>query len=200
MLQFPLLFRVQDIPSIPSIISCVFSASDPISVLGLLNGKDIEIIEFHPPPLRFAFEKSQYFILYSPPVVKLTFTFGVYVTVDYALVLDSKGIREAVQEKNPLKALNSFAIQDIIDGKDSPLIVMEAKVSAKIDVSAIFVAVSVSGGLTIRVEVDLYDPYPSTSGGLVRLVFNYWCVSMFSFMKCLTGCDYFRCGHFNFWL
>ena len=89
-------------------------------------------------------------------------------SVEYALVLDSKGIREAVMERNPLKALNSFAIRDIIDGVDSPLIIMEASVRATIDVSAIFVKVGVSGGVTIRVEIDLFDPYPETSGGLVR--------------------------------
>lgn len=58
-----------------------------------------------------------------------------YVTVEYALVLDSKGIREAVQEKNPLKAFNSFAIRDIIDGVDSPLIVMAVKVECSVSVS-----------------------------------------------------------------
>ena len=49
-------------------------------------------------------------------------------------VLDSKGIREAVQEKKPIKALNSFAIRDVIDGVDSPLIRLEAGVTASIEV------------------------------------------------------------------
>lgn len=53
---------------------------------------------------------------------------SVTATIDYALVLDSKGIREAVAEKNPLKAVNSFAIRDIIDEVDKPLIVCEATV------------------------------------------------------------------------
>ena len=115
-------------------------------------------------------------------------------------VLDSKGIREAVQEKNPLKALESFAIRDVIDGVDSPLIVLEARglllfclfsllfplvlltvldcsivlettlplVSATVEVSAVFVKIGVTGGLTCRVEIDLYDPFPDTSGGLIR--------------------------------
>ena len=34
---------------------------------------------------------------------------------------------------------------------DSPLIVMEAKVSAAVEVSAVFVKIGVSGGLTCRV-------------------------------------------------
>lgn len=38
------------------------------------------------------------------------------VLILFVQVLDSKGIREAVQQKQPLKALNSFAIRDVIDG------------------------------------------------------------------------------------
>lgn len=72
-------------------------------------------------------------------------------------MLDSKGIREAVQEKSPHKAFNSFAIRDIIDGVDSPLIVLEAKVWVSIEVSAIFLVIGVSGGLTARAgEFDLF--------------------------------------------
>lgn len=172
--------------------------SDPASILGLLSGGDIEIIEFHPPPLIFHFEKSKFVVLFSAPLVKLTLTFGVYATVDYALVLDSKGIREAVQEENPLKALNSFAIRDIIDGKDSPLILIEAKVTATVDVSAAIVSVAVSGGLTMTVEIDLYDPYPTTSGGLVRSILGQGSYSAFS---CLIFfyCNCFRCDRFNYW-
>lgn len=73
-------------------------------------------------------------------------------------VLDSKGIREAVQEENPLKALNSFAIRDVIDGVDVPLIVLEATVWAKIDVNLFVVTAGGSGSLTARVgEFSLYD-------------------------------------------
>jgi hypothetical protein len=42
---------------------------------------------------------------------------------------DSKGIKEAVKEKNVLKAVNSFAIRDVIDGVDSPLILLRASVA-----------------------------------------------------------------------
>jgi hypothetical protein len=83
-------------------------------------------------------------------------------------VLDSKGIREAVQEKNPLKALNSFAIRDIIDGVDSPLITLEATVSLTIEVSAVIIVIGVTGSLKAKAEIDLFDPFPETSGGLIR--------------------------------
>lgn len=82
-------------------------------------------------------------------------------------MLDTKGIREAVQEKNALKALNSFALRDIIDGVDSPLLVVEAFVECAIEVQAVIIKIGISGGITIRFELDFFDPYPETSGGLV---------------------------------
>ena len=144
------------------------SVENPASALSLLSGGDVELMEFRPPPLVFSFDMRISAILYTPPTVELAITFGVSVTVEYAVVLDTKGIRQAVEEKNPLKALNSIALRDVLDGVDSPLIVFEASVGAAIEVSAAIVKVGVSGGVTVRVEIDLYDPFPETSGGLVR--------------------------------
>ena len=112
--------------------------------------------------LVFAFSKEISILLYGGgPLVYLNLGFSASVTLEMALVsnkeilvsyilhrfrlvcitfswlgqvLDSKGIREAVQEKKPIKALNSFAIRDVIDGVDSPLIRMEAGVTASIEV------------------------------------------------------------------
>lgn len=66
-------------------------------------------------------------------------------------MLDSKGIREAVQEKNPLKAINSFAIRDVIDGVDSPLIIVEAGVYVGLEVSAPGATLGATGGFLVRV-------------------------------------------------
>lgn len=72
-------------------------------------------------------------------------------------MLDSKGLREAIQERNPLKALNSFALRDIIDGIDSKMITLQAKVTATVEVSFVIVVVGVTGGLTARVgQLRLY--------------------------------------------
>lgn len=141
---------------------------DPTKVVGLLSGGDIELIEFYPPPLEFAFGYERSIILHTPPTVELIIGFEISVTVEYSVVLDTKGIRQAVEEKNPLKALNSFAFRDTFDGVDLPLIVFEAGVTIGIQVSAAVVAVEAKGGITFRVEIDFYDPFPETSGGLIR--------------------------------
>ena len=88
--------------------------------MGLFSGGDIEILEFKPPPLVFGFPPEEIsFPLYTgwPVDIYVDFGFGCSATLEYAVVLDTKGIREAVQERNPLKALNSFAFRDVIDGK-----------------------------------------------------------------------------------
>jgi hypothetical protein len=108
--------------------------------------------------------------------VTCVISFGVSVTVDYAIVLDSKGIREAVQENNPIKALNSFAFRDTFDGVDTPLVVFEASITAAAEVSAAIVKIGVSGGLRFVITFDFYDPNPATSGGLIR-PFEMVCIS-----------------------
>ena len=129
--------------------------SDPMSVLGLASGKDIQIIDFTPPPLEFTFEKEIRSVLYSAPTVEMVIGFGITVTVEYGIVLDSSGIRQAVEEKNPLKALNSFALKDTFDGVDKPLIVFDGTVSVAVECSAVFLKIGVSGSLNIRVEIDV---------------------------------------------
>lgn len=150
------------------------------SLLGLFSGDDFDIMEFRPPPMLFMFEKEITIFLFAPPVINLVLGFGASAAVEYALVrknrvlfaaysfspccgaqmsmigtllqvLDSRGIKEAVQERSPPKALNSFAIRDIIDGVDSKIIVLKAYVSATVEVSVVFVKVGVTGGLTARV-------------------------------------------------
>ena len=54
-------------------------------------------------------------------------------------------------EKNWVKALNSFAIRDIIDDVDSPLIEITATVSIGVEVSLELLSVGVKGRLTIVV-------------------------------------------------
>lgn len=89
---------------------------DPASAIGLFSGKDIQIIDFSPPDLIFTFEYAMAFVLYTPPTVQLDVFFEFTVTVKFGIVLDTKGIREAVEEKNFFKALESFAFKDTFDG------------------------------------------------------------------------------------
>ena len=48
------------------------------------------------------------------------------------------------------------------------MITLTASVTISVDVSAVIVKIGVSGKITFIVTVDLYDPFPAKSGGLVR--------------------------------
>jgi hypothetical protein len=66
---------------------------------------------------------------------------------------------------------------------------MTAKVSATVEVSAVFVKIGVSGGLSCTVTIDFYDPFPDTSGGLVSYIessfatLNAWLVTYYQFVN-----------------
>lgn len=122
--------------------------------LAILSGGDVQIVKFSPPPLALAYYFELRFVLYTPPTVVLAVFFEFAVKVDYGVVLDTKGIRQAVQEGNPLKALNSFAFIDRVDGIDVPLVVFQATVGLEVSVSAVIVKISVSGGITFVVVVS----------------------------------------------
>jgi hypothetical protein len=127
-----------------------------------------DLIRFEPPEVIFAFQYGMFFLLYSPPNVELTITFEFTVTLKVGFNLDTKGIREAVEQGKPEKVLNSFALMDTFDGVDEAMITMTASIIIAVDVSAVIVKVGVSGAITFRVKVDLFDPFPETSKGLIR--------------------------------
>ena len=112
--------------------------------MGLLSGGDIEIMEFRPPETTFVFSYEQRILIWTPPNIFLKLGFEVSVTVNYALVLDSKGIREAVQQEKPEKALSSIGIRDIIDGVDTNIVTFSITVYAAIEVSGRYSSVIIS--------------------------------------------------------
>ena len=67
-----------------------------------------------------------------------------------------------------MKALNSFALKDTFDDIDVPMIKLTGSVTLGISVDAVIVKVTVWGGITFIATIDLFDPYPEESRGLVR--------------------------------
>ena len=61
--------------------------SDPAGqLLGIFSGKDIEIVDFKPPPMVFVFKVEISILLFVPPAVYLVLGFSASATVEYALV------------------------------------------------------------------------------------------------------------------
>ena len=126
------------------------------------------LVQFEPPEVTFGFSKELNYMLHPSPTVTLGVSFEFSARFKYGLVLDTKGIREAIMQKKPFKALNSFALMDKFDDVDEPLISITASVGFEVGVSAVIVKVSVGGSIRIQAIIDLYDPYPDTSDGLIR--------------------------------
>ena len=95
----------------------------------------MSILSFRPPEVTFTFSKEIKSLLWVFPPVYFNLGFQVDVTVNFALVLTSKGIREAVEQKEPQKALKSIAIRDVIDGVDVPIVTFSIEVKAGVSVS-----------------------------------------------------------------
>jgi hypothetical protein len=127
-----------------------------------------DILRFIPPDLVFAFQLSIPNILYTPPIIELVLTFEFTVRVKLGFNLDTQGIREAIEQQAPLKALNSFALIDSFDGVDEAMITATASITISIEFSAAIIKAGASGTLGVEVTIDLFDAYPETSRGLVR--------------------------------
>lgn len=74
--------------------------------------------------------------------------------------MDSKGIMESYQENNWWKLGSGFAIRDVIDGNDYPLLTVVAGVEVGCGAAAAVVKISVAGGFFVKADIDLFDPYP----------------------------------------
>ena len=132
--------------------------NNPASALTLLSGGDIQLLEFYPPPVVFAFRTTAFRILWPIPLVQLKIEFEVSTKLEFSVVLDTRGIREAVAERSYRKATASFALRDAfeVEGKliDRPLCTLSVGVFLTIDF------VSAAGCLlNSSLEILLIDYY-----------------------------------------
>jgi len=141
---------------------------EPTNLLYMLRGVDTDIVRFEPPEATFVFSYPLQFTLWYPPTIALRLLFDFTCRFKYGIVLTTKGIQEAIEQRTPIKALNSFALVDRFDGVDSPIVLITSSMAVQVVTESYFVTASVAGGLEMNSLIDLYDPYPSTSGGLVR--------------------------------
>ncbi|CAB9505197.1 Kringle domain [Seminavis robusta] len=142
--------------------------SDPTVMIGLITGDDFGLVEYAPEALEFALAAEFCYTLYTPPFVELCILLEFSSTLRYGVSLDTKGIREAVTQKEPIKALNSFAIMDLFDDVDEPILILAGSVGLNINANAVFLEVGLTATVGFVATADIFDPFPETSGGLVR--------------------------------
>lgn len=100
------------------------------------------LVEFEPPEVTFTFSFMQSFVIFTPPLVELEIGFDFSASVKAGFVLDTVGIRQAVEQDEPSKALNSFALKDTFNGVDLPLARIRGGVTVGVSASAVIVKAS----------------------------------------------------------
>lgn len=81
----------------------------------------------------------------------LSLGFEAGATLNVNVRLDSKGIRQAIQENNPIKATNSFAIVDRSPWSDPPVVSFYVSIWIGIRVTVRIAEVTVRATLTAQV-------------------------------------------------
>ena len=106
------------------------------SLISILSNKPVTLMDFSPPEIIFGFEYELFHVLWVPPEVLLIVRFEFTVGFKFGVVLDTKGIEEAITQGKPEKALNSFALKDTFGGVDLPMVRLTGSVSVGVSASA----------------------------------------------------------------
>ena len=137
----------------------------PSSIINLLFGKPVTLVEIQLPELSFSFTYMQDFPIIGPLVG--TFEGGIGAKLDLRLGYDTQGISDFIQSKDPASLLEGFFF-DPHDANGNPLpvatLTAEIAVGAAIDLGLI--KAGVEGGITATILFNWDD---LNNDGKVRL-------------------------------
>ena len=129
----------------------------PSSLINLLFGKPVTLVEIQLPELTFSFTYMQDFPIIGPLVG--TFEGGIGAKLDLSLGYDTQGITDFIASKNPAALLEGFFF-DTKDANGNPLpvatLTAEVAVGAAIDLGLI--KAGVEGGITAKIAFSLGRP------------------------------------------
>ena len=134
---------------------------DPKSILGLLFGKDVDLISVTLPSLRFEFTYGQTFgPIWTPPPIFISLQGGFSVGVDLGFGYDTFGMREFLSSGDSLDLLDGFFIDD--DPLDTGGDPSEFTVGVTLDLIATvelgIAALSGAGGIFAEIGLNFHDP------------------------------------------
>lgn len=134
---------------------------DPFSALGLLFGRDVDLIGLNLPPLSFGFDYSQFFSIWGPIGVTLGGAFSA--TFDFDAAYDTAGIRKFADGdfQNPLDLLEGFYfLDDSFEnrGVDTAEITLYGEITAALAINIGVAEAGVGGKIAGTFEVDWNDP------------------------------------------
>jgi hypothetical protein len=128
---------------------------DPMQALGLLMGRDADLITYDMPKLDFGFEWSQFFRIWGP--LGITVGFSMDATVQLAFGYDTHGISEFIGSRY---TKSSFLVDGfyIKHTPGIPELEFNGKLFAAVAVNVGIGEAGVGGGLGIVIDFNLYDP------------------------------------------
>ena len=136
----------------------------PTSALGLLFGKDVDLIKYVMPTLKVEFSYRQSFgPVWAVPPVMVNIGGRLGAEVNLAFGYDTRGIRRFIADGYDLADLGDLAygfyIDDrVVDGQDQPEARLYGELGAGASVTAYVAEIGAEGGIFAQILLDINDP------------------------------------------
>ncbi len=143
--------------------------SNPTSIFSLLVGQDIDLMYLELPKFGFQATIGKQFRIPPFPVVGVELAGTFKTTVDLGFGMDTSGIRQFVNTKNPLDLLNGLFLKDrekFTGGEDIPEVTMTAGLAIYAFFDSVLVSAKVGGGIYAKVDFNLHD---NNNDGKIRV-------------------------------
>lgn len=134
---------------------------NPSSVLGMLVGQNVSLVEVDIPALGVGFDYEQFFTIFGP--LGASVGAGFYVGVDLSFGFDTYGIARYAKSDftNPGLIFDGFFFGDrdgITTGIDIPELLFEFDITGTAEINLGIARGGVGGGITARIFLDWNDP------------------------------------------
>ena len=144
--------------------------SNPASIFSLLVGQDIDLLYLDFPTFGFQATIGKQFRIPPFPIVGVELAGTFRVAVDIGFGMDTSGIRQFINTKNPTDLLNGLFLKDRekfdATSPDIPEVTLTAGLSLYAFLDAALISAKVGGGIYAKVDLNLHD---NNNDGKVRV-------------------------------
>lgn len=137
--------------------------TDPLSAVGYLFGKEVDLIKYRAPRLEATFSYSQYIPIW--PIFGITVGGSFSTVVDFAFGYDTAGIRKFVETQRPIDLLDGFYLDDQLRYNDDGDVIDDiAELQFRLgllaggEINLVAVQAGVQGGFYAGIDLNLNDP------------------------------------------
>ena len=129
----------------------------PFNAFQLIQGKDIDLVQYFSPTLtvRGGFEFA--ITVYTPPTIEIVIVATLALKAQIKIGYDTNGIRRAIEQKQPLLAFDGFYILTKWEGKPDAQLSLTGGIRLALQLSLGPLKVGVFGGIILQVDLSLRD-------------------------------------------